>query len=237
MKSAVALEFSEIAATALVCIAFIALGWRQLMRRLEHAHVADWGGKWLNRLDGLNRLWCRHFHRLHGSKMLPLPVSGPALVVANHISGLDPLLLVATSARPLRFLVAQEEYDRPLLRALFRAIGCIPVRRDRNPRAALAAARRSLERGEVVALFPQGRIHLDHEPPVRLKRGVAYLAQATGVPVIAVHVDGIRGAGRTVTAVFMRSRARLKHFPVLHLREGGDSEHFLRDLQGLLGGK
>lgn len=237
MKTSWALKLSAVSASGIVWVAFIVLVWRRLMRRLEKAHVADWGGKWLNRVDGLNRLWCRRFHRLRASEKLNLPDAGPALVVANHISGLDPLLLIAASARPLRFLIAQEQYDRPLLRRLFQAIGCIPVTRGRNPRAALAAARKALERGEVVALFPQGGIHPDHAPPARLKRGIAHLAQATGAPVIPVRVDGIRGAGHTVLAVFMRSRVRLSHFPALHIREGADPDHFLRHLQMLLAGK
>ncbi|MHB8454533.1 MAG: lysophospholipid acyltransferase family protein [Acidiferrobacterales bacterium] len=210
--------------------------WRRVVRRLETAHLADWGGKWLNRLDGLNRLWCRHFHRLNRSEMLNLPASGPAIVVANHVSGLDPLLLVAASNRPLRFLIAQEEYDRRWLRGLFRAIGGIPVKRDRNPRAALAAARHALESGNVVALFPHGRIHLDYEPRSRLKRGVVYLAQATGAPIIPVRVEGIRGQGQTVSAIFMRSRVKLKHFPPLHFR-GGDADDFLRRLELMLAGE
>ena len=40
------------------------LGWRWALRKCEAANVADWGNRWINRLDGLNRLFCRHFHRL-----------------------------------------------------------------------------------------------------------------------------------------------------------------------------
>ncbi|MDA8421654.1 MAG: lysophospholipid acyltransferase family protein [Pseudomonadota bacterium] len=209
--------------------------WRHLMRRLESAHEADWGGVWLNRLDGLNRIWCRRFHRLR-AEAIGLPQSGPALVVANHVSGLDPLLMIAASRRPLRFLIAQEEYERPVLHRLFAAIGCIPVRRDCNPRAAMEAARRALECGEIVALFPQGRIRVGSEPPLPLKRGVAYLARASGAPVIPLRVEGIRGEGRTIGAVFLRSRARLRHFPPLHLREG-DTDRFLHRLQQTLTGQ
>lgn len=230
-----ALKLFALAATAVAGLAAAVYAWRGLMRRLDSAQVADWGGKWLNRLDGLNRIWCRRFHRLHNGE-IGLPAEGPALVVANHVSGLDPLLMAAASRRPLRFLIAREQYERPGLHGLFVMIGCIPVRRGRNPRAALSAALKALERGEVVALFPQGRIHLDHEPVAPLKRGVAYLARASGAPVIPVRVEGIRGAGRTVSAVFLRSHARLRHFPPLHLREG-DADRFLRRLQSMLTGK
>lgn len=190
-------------------------GWHWAVKKCEAANVADWGSRWLNRLDGLNRLFCRHFHRL-GHGRVSLPARGPALLVSNHVSGLDPLVLIAASPRPLRFLIAREEYDRWWLKWLFRAIGCIPVERSRNPVAAYAAARRALEAGEVVALFPHGHIHLDHQPPVPLKRGVALLARETGAPIVAVRLDGVRGEGRTVSAVFLRSRVRLRHHAPLH---------------------
>lgn len=187
-----------------------------IKRRLLAASRADWGRPWLNALDGLNRIFCHRFHRLRPTQV-PLPAHGSVLVVANHVSGLDPLLMIAASHRPLRFLMAREEYQRFGLQWLFRAVGCIPVERGGNSHRALAAARRALQGGEVVALFPHGRIHLDHEAPVRLKRGIAHLAQVSGAPVLALRIDGVRGAGQTLGAVVLRSRARLTAFPPLHL--------------------
>ena len=178
------------------------------------ANEADWGRGWRNVLDGMVRLFCRYFHRLK-YQPVPLPERGPALVVSNHVSGLDPLLLVTASKRPLRFLIAEEEYHRFGLRWLFRAAGCIPVDRNRRPDIALHQARRALERGEVIALFPHGGIHLDSDPPRKLKGGVFRLAQWLGCPVFPVRLDGIRGEGRTLSAVVMRSRARLRSCPPL----------------------
>ena len=123
-------------------LAALWLGWRWALKKCEAANVADWGNRWINRLDGLNRLFCRHFHRL-GRQNIPLPAHGGVLVVSNHVSGLDPLLLIAASPRPLRFLIAREEYGRWWLTWLFRASGCIPVERSRNPRAAAGPRERS----------------------------------------------------------------------------------------------
>ena len=211
---------------------FLAQSW---VRILEANHIADWGNKWLNRLDGLNRLLCRRFHRLQHEELL-LPKTGGALVVANHVSGLDPLLMIAASPRPLRFMIAQEEYDRWWLKWLFKAIGCIPVGRESNPRGALKAVRQALEAGEVVALFPYGGIHLDHEPPVALKRGVMLMAEMTGVPVCPLRVEGVRGQGKTVSAVFLRSRARIFPFHPLYYKDH-EPEGFLRELGRILSGK
>ncbi len=202
--------------------------WRRMLRACEAANRADWGSRWLNRLDGLNRIFCRRFHRLV-HEPLNLPAAGGALVASNHVSGLDPLLLIAASPRPLRFLIARGEYDRWWLRWLFRAVGCIPVERAVNPRRALEAARKALKRGEVVALFPHGRIHLDHHEPTPLKRGIALLASLTGVPIHPVRIEGVRAQGLKVTAVFIRSRACLLSFAPLHCA-AHDDEHCLEEL-------
>jgi 1-acyl-sn-glycerol-3-phosphate acyltransferase len=212
----------------------VIVGWagRRALRHCEAAHAADWGHRWLNRLDGLNRILCRRFHRLRPVRC-PLPRHGPALVVANHVSGLDPLLMIAATQRPLRFLIAREQYERFGLRWLFRAVGCIPVKRGGSPHRALAAARHALQKGEVVALFPHGRIHLDHEPPVRLKPGILHLARVSGAPVYPMRIDGVRGAGRTLGAVFLRSRARITVFPHLYYADA-DPDRLLETVGRLL---
>jgi 1-acyl-sn-glycerol-3-phosphate acyltransferase len=170
--------------------------------------VADWGRGWLNVLDGLNRLFCHRYHRLD-STLLDLPERGGAIIAANHVSGLDALLLIAASPRPVRFLIAREEYERFGLQWLLRAVGCIPVDREARPEAGLRNALRALESGEVVVIFPHGRIHLDDHPPRALKRGVVFLAQKTASPVYPVRIDGIGLPGHTILSVPVRSRAQL----------------------------
>jgi len=169
----------------------------------------DWGGPWVNRIDGFNRLFCRYYHRLPLIE-LPLPKIGPAIVVANHISGLDPLLMIACSRRPLRFLIAREQYRRFGMQWLFRAVGCIPVDRARSPEKALRQAFKALRAGEVIALFPHGKIHLAKDPPRTSKAGASRLALNTGAPVVPLHISGVTGQGHVVSAVFLRSHARVE---------------------------
>ncbi|MGD2083234.1 MAG: 1-acyl-sn-glycerol-3-phosphate acyltransferase, partial [Chromatiales bacterium] len=83
----------------------------RLFSLVRAANLTDWGSGWLNLLDGVNRLFCRYYHRMN-DVVLPLPAEGAAIVVANHVSGLDPLLLIAASRRPLRFLIAREQFER-----------------------------------------------------------------------------------------------------------------------------
>ena len=167
----------------------------------------DWGSKGLNILDGVNRWFCLNYHRLPPD-MLKLPDKGPAILVSNHVSGLDPLLLIAASTRPLRFMIAQEEYDRWWLRWLFKRIGCIPVKRDKNPKKALNHSISSLKKGEILVVFPQGGIVVkdDNKP---LKQGAFMLAKLVNVPVYSVRIQGVAAKGFTIISVFVPSKIKL----------------------------
>ncbi len=180
---------------------------------LYHAR-ADWGGPTVNWLDGWTRLLCRYLHRLP-DEHIALPESGAAIVVANHVSGVDPLLLIAASRRPLRFLIAREEYQRPIVSWLFKKAGCIPVDRSGRPEQALRQALRALQQGEVIALFPHGKIHLDTDPPRKIKGGVAWLASWSDAAVFPVRIDGVSAQGKVFTAPFVPSRVRLLMVPPL----------------------
>lgn len=199
---------------------------RRMLGALDRLPGADWGTPWLNRLDRLNRILCRHWHRLE-VQGLALPARGGALLVANHVSGLDPLVMIAAAHRPLRFLIAEDEYNRWWLRWLFRSMACIPVQPGHSRKAFLAATR-ALAAGEIVALFPEGGIH-PPERPGRLKRGVALMAEVARVPVHAVRIDGVRGAGLKVPAVFLPDRVSLTGSAPLYYEHQGISM-FLEEL-------
>lgn len=192
---------------AVSVVLLVRAGWRWFLRKLIKHQRADWGKPWLNYLDGLNRLLCLRFHRLQ-HEVLPLPATGGAIVISNHVSGLDPLLMIAASPRPLRFIIAREQYERWYVRWLFRAVGCIPIGRRGGHRQAMAKAIAAVRAGEVVALFPQGGITLEAGLP--LKPGIALLARETGAPICVLHLAGVGGAGRTMGAVFRRSHARIQ---------------------------
>jgi len=185
-----------------------------LVKLVRTANLADWGSPWINLLDGVNRLFCFWFHRMSPTR-LPLPAEGPAIVVANHVSGLDPLLLIGASPRPLRFLIARDQFERFGLQWLFRAVGCLPVDRGSRPDIAFRAALRTLHDGQVIALFPHGRIRLPGEAPGMLKPGAVRLAVATGCGVFPVRIQGVRAEGRVVSAVFVRSHVKLELYPPL----------------------
>ena len=197
------------------------------------ANQVDWGGWWLNSIDGLVRRYVRRFHR-QGNALLHLPEGG-VLVAANHVSGLDPLLLITASRRPLRFLIAEEEYNRFGLRWLFRSAGCIPVDRGGRTDAAFRAAVRALKAGEAVALFPHGRIFLDDQPESRVKPGVLRLAQLANCPIVPARIEGVAGMGSVFTCLFLRGSVRLIDFPILSAEHAHGPEMRLQLGELLLG--
>jgi 1-acyl-sn-glycerol-3-phosphate acyltransferase len=115
-----------------------------------------------------------------------IPAIGPAVVVGNHESVLDPVVLGAAVEREVCFLGKSELWRfRPLGWALD-GIGAIPIERGRGDLEALSRARRALEQGRLVSIFPQGAVRGDR----RWRRGAARLALATGAPVIPVRFVG-----------------------------------------------
>jgi len=200
-------------------------------KAISAAQRRDWGKSWMVFVDGLNNLFCQHYHRLHYTP-IPLPDDGPAIVVANHISGLDAMLMIAASPRPLRFLIASEQYERFGFAWFFRAIGCIPVDRSRHQKTALRVALRVLESGEVLALFPQGKMGLPGESH-KLKRGYFWLAQQTQCPIYPVFISGITGVGTIFRSMLQRSHAKLENYPLFHWHD----ENSLASLQAVLEGR
>ncbi|MCP4125516.1 MAG: 1-acyl-sn-glycerol-3-phosphate acyltransferase [Gammaproteobacteria bacterium] len=219
----------------LIALAFGAWQLHRLVLACRRANRVEWGLGWMNLLDGFNRLFCYRYHRLNLVR-LRIPRSGPAILAANHVSGLDPMLLLASARRPIRFLIAREEYERFGLNWLFRAIKCIPVDRETRPELALRAAMRSLQQGHVVAIFPHGRIHTDVDGSCRIKPGALRLAQLTGADILPLRISGIRGAGHVVRGVVLRSRAQLEAFPRI-VADGRELGDLLDELQQILDGR
>lgn len=222
----------------LLLLLFIALlwwAWRRAMRWFEANGRDIWGRRGFWRLDGFNRLFCSRYHRLQHDP-IALPEKGGAVLVANHISGLDPLLLGAATDRPLRFLVAREQYSRFGTRWFFKGTHCIPVDRSTRPARAYRAAIDALSRGEVIAVFPAGGIRLEGEPGKPLKNGALRMAQLAGVPLLPVYISGVGAPGKVLGALFPRSDARIAAYAPMYCKDRATSD-CLRALTALLQGR
>jgi 1-acyl-sn-glycerol-3-phosphate acyltransferase len=131
-------------------------------------------------LDPLARALYRH--EVVGAERIP--ERGPCIVVANHESVIDPLVLGVAAPRPLRFMAKAELWEIPLLGSLVESLGGFPVRRSTGDRETTAIAIRLLAAGEALAIFPQGTCMPFRRRP--LGRGAAKLALVTGAPLVPV---------------------------------------------------
>ena len=116
----------------------------------------------------------------------PLPLSGPVLLVSDHTSLTDPLVLYATAGRPIRFLMAREFYALPVLNLIFKLYDCIPISRGRFEVAPVRAMLHALAQGEVIGIFPEGGI--DKYRKEEGYEGIGFVALKSRAPVVPVSI-------------------------------------------------
>jgi acyl-[acyl-carrier-protein]-phospholipid O-acyltransferase / long-chain-fatty-acid--[acyl-carrier-protein] ligase len=133
----------------------------------------------------------RFFYRVDPLGLENLPEGG-FLLLPNHITWVDALVLQFACPRPIRYIVDQEFYDKPLLRSFMRTVGCIPID-VRHSRSAIRAAAEQLAAGEIVCLFPEGQLTRSGTL-LRLRRGYELIAQHANATVVPVWLDRLWGS-------------------------------------------
>jgi 1-acyl-sn-glycerol-3-phosphate acyltransferase len=123
-----------------------------------------------------------------------LPVTGPYIVAANHISWFDPPAIEFALRVPIRYMAKRELFQVPVIGWLMRGIGNFPVRRGESDRRALETALRVLEAGQPLGFFPEGTRSKDARLH-RAKPGIGFLARRSGAPIVPVAVAGTPLAG------------------------------------------
>src|SRR5436853_3037926 len=131
------------------------------------------------------------FYRVRPLGLEHLPEGG-FLLLPNHITWVDALILQLACPRPLRYIIDQEFYHKPMLRPLLRTVGCIPID-VRHSRSAIRAATEQLAAGEIVCLFPEGQLTRSGTL-LRLRRGYELIAQHANAVVIPVWLDRLWGS-------------------------------------------
>ena len=166
----------------------------------------------------LNRAYCATMHRLVLLNTAPLPDTGPAILIANHTSGIDNFVLQAGCDRVLGFMIAREFHENWLIRPFSRMLRSIPVNRDGRDISATREALRALDSGRVLPIFPEGRITpasgREFGPG---KPGAAFLTLRARVPVIPAYVRGTPPTNNVWRALITPSRVRVIFGPPLDL--------------------
>ncbi|MCB1895018.1 MAG: MFS transporter [Zoogloeaceae bacterium] len=142
-----------------------------------------------------------------------VPMKGPALIVANHVSFVDALVIMAACRRPIRFVMDHKIFRWPILSFAFRTSRAIPIASARDDPAATRRAfdevARALDAGELVGIFPEGQITGDGELQ-SFRPGVRSILKRNAVPVVPMALRGLWGSffsrigGRAMSQPFRR---------------------------------
>lgn len=136
-------------------------------------------------------------YRIKERGMENIPDEGPCLLVCNHVSYVDALLLGGAVRRPVRFVMAKPIYDLPLMNYIFRTGKAIPIdSKERNPEIYQRAFERineELADGQVVCIFPEGKLTLDGEL-AEFKTGMEKIVNENRVAVIPMALSGLWGS-------------------------------------------
>jgi len=127
-------------------------------------------------------------YRIIGAEKIP--ATGGIIVAANHISNLDPPILGVALRRPVSYMAKKELFALPILKTILPWLSAFPVDREAGGTAALRAALRMLKEGRCVGVFPEGGRNVTGTNEE--KAGAAFLAAASGMPVVPAAIVGTR---------------------------------------------
>src|SRR5882762_10350232 len=145
----------------------------------------------------LSWLLVHSIYRIRTSGTSHIPERGAALIVCNHVSYVDALLLMAVSPRPIRFVMDVSIFRLPVMSWLFRQVRAIPIASSRVDPAVMERAfeqvSEALRDGQLVCIFPEGRI-TDNGELYPFRPGLTRVLQRDPVPVVPVALRGLWGS-------------------------------------------
>ena len=169
-------------------------------------------------------------YRLRKQGLEHVPAEGAAVIVSNHTSFADALVITGACRRPVRFVIDRKYFLKPILGALLRDGRAIPLDREsqvssdgRLPAPTLAAISQALEGGDVVALFPEGEMSNDG----RLRPFAAWVGQVFDahprVPVVPLVLHGLWDSAFSGAAIGLLDRLKKARFSRVVTISGGPS--------------
>jgi 1-acyl-sn-glycerol-3-phosphate acyltransferase len=152
-------------------------------------------------------------HRVSTVDVERIPEEGPAVLVCNHVSYVDAIVILAASPRPIRFVMDHRIFKTPLLGFIFRTGKAIPIASAKEDpwlmEKAFVDIAHALHDGELVCIFPEGKLTRTGELN-EFRGGIAKIVERSQVPVIPMALRGLWGSvfSRDPSNVFERSFAR-----------------------------
>lgn len=136
-------------------------------------------------------------YRVEHKGLEAIPEEGPAVLVCNHVSFVDALLIGGAVRRPVRFVMYYKIYQLPVLNFIFRTAGTVPIAARHEDLLVYDAAFKKiaeyLRNGEVVCIFPEGKLTGDGELN-EFKSGIERILEENPVPVIPMALQGLWGS-------------------------------------------
>lgn len=136
--------------------------------------------------------------RITGIKNIPLK-SG-AIIVSNHVSILDVLLLTAAAPRNLRFVMHDKVFNAPVIGWVFKNLNMIPISGDSSKKGLLdfnERCKKEVESGHIVCIFPEGELSRNGQL-AGFKKGIEHLAKTINAPIIPMHMHNLIGTPLTI---------------------------------------
>ncbi len=140
--------------------------------------------------------FARTFYRIRVLGLENVPSKGPALLVSNHVSFIDAILLMAVSPRPIRFVAFEGFFEQRLMGFFLRSTRSIPISSRQGPRElinSLRTAGEALRDGDVVCIFAEGQITRTGML-LPFRRGYERILKDNPAPVVPVYLDGVWGS-------------------------------------------
>lgn len=139
-----------------------------------------------------------------------IPKDKAFILAANHISALDPVMIVSRCPRTIHFMAKEELFKNPLFASFLKNMNVFPVKRQTSDKRALEFAKKLVSSGGVLGIFPEGTRSKDATPK-RAKNGAAYLAAKTGADVLPVSIYKTPGTKEKRPLVTLRFGTLVKN--------------------------
>jgi acyl-[acyl-carrier-protein]-phospholipid O-acyltransferase / long-chain-fatty-acid--[acyl-carrier-protein] ligase len=137
------------------------------------------------------RLLVRCFYRVTALGIDNLPQGG-FLLLPNHITWVDAIVIQLACPRPIRYIIDEEFYRKPILHPILQLVRCIPID-SRHSHSAIRSATEKIAEGEIVCLFPEGELERAGTL-LRLRRGYELIARHANAEVVPVWLDQLWGS-------------------------------------------